>query len=219
MANRQDVMIQMMLSLVDYLEDLGLDTQFFFSRHELQIEHLSDVDEVSLRCLYAVMICYSSDVLGREHLGFEFGCLRHHQYLSKVRDEVEVLMPAKLQDMIPHLPIFPAKVLANPCREGLTLQWPDESTLGSYHMVEESMARWLWLSECLTGSKIYPRSISFTHEAIGNTTALEQYFSCPILYETSENGLEVSKDDLALPIEVQSMVTLEPLFIMPQLCH
>ena len=221
MTIRHEMLIQMMEQLTEYLEEQGLDTELFLSSNSFEGVNLHNLDEFSVHCLYALLMTYASDLLGDQHLGLHYGSIQYPGFIQQIRVRcVDTLMT--LENVQAFMPTVDFTIRKHSARESAELVWHHQNTLGSHHLVEDSMARWLWLSRRLIGMDVQPLKLKLAFESLGKTDDLDDYFQCDIDYECHENVLEIPVKVLESTVNLNRTHQLQE-FLWPSiktvLCH
>lgn len=69
----------------------------------------------------------------------------------------------------------------------------------SHHLNEEALTSWVAFAKKSLGKKLSPNKVCFTHELKGDLQVYEDFFQCPVVFDSEFNGIEFSNDILEMP--------------------
>ncbi|MGR6874558.1 AraC family transcriptional regulator [Pseudomonas sp. HK3] len=186
-----------------YLVHEGLPVQALYKLVGLSREQLDEADRMVDVSVSEALLSYGAQQLGYDDLGFRIGMWGDSGrwgLLGHIVDCCQSIAQA-LELQRRYQPLMgnvsrPEFVMADTT---CTLKWVPHYQC-SYHLNEEVVTSWVAFAKKVIGLKLAPVAIHFTHDQHGDTAEYEDFFGCPVTFNSQYTGIVFKREILTLPL-------------------
>ncbi len=186
-----------------FLVHEGLPAQSLYQLVGLTREQLDEADRMVDVSVSEALLSYGAQQLNYPDLGFrigKWGDSGRWGLLGHIVDCCHSITQAlelqkKYQSLVGNVS-RPEFVLGE---QSCTLKWIPHYQC-SYHLNEEVVTSWVAFAKKVIGLKLSPIEIHFTHDQHGDLDDYQEYFGCPVKFNSQYTGIVFERTILDLPL-------------------
>lgn len=197
------ISVAMMRSVVDFLKGKGLDPAQLAADSGHTLPDLSNDDATIPADIYPALMQAAIRANGEADLGFQFGKQARPErwgVLGYIMSSCNTLAEAiqcqqRYQQLVGSIGQIQVTVNGPYIR---LLYVTDEDPIRP--LVEEAVSGWIAYGRWITGLPKSPQQVFFKHQPPDDVTPFEEYFQCPVNFNSDINGLEFPFTFLTIPL-------------------
>ncbi|MGK0444763.1 MAG: AraC-like DNA-binding protein [Bermanella sp.] len=186
-----------------YLVHEGLAAQTLYQLVGLSREQLDEADRMVDVSVSETLLTYGAKQLGYDDLGFRIGMWGDSGRWGLLGHLVDccqsITQALELQHRYQSLVGNVSRLEFVKGDSLCTLKWIPHYQC-SYHLNEEVVTSWVAFAKKVIGLKLSPHEIHFTHEQHGEQQEYEDFFGCPVTFNSQYNGIVFDQAILSLPL-------------------
>ncbi len=186
-----------------FLVHEGLPAASLYERVGLTREQLDEPDRMVDVAVSEGLLTYGAKQLGYNDLGFRIGMWGDSGRWGLLGHLVDccqsITQALELQRRYQSLVGNVSRLEFVKSDTRCTLKWIPHYQC-SYHLNEEVVTSWVAFAKKVIGLKLSPLEIHFTHEQQGKLDEYEDFFGCPVTFNSQYNGIVFDQAILGLPL-------------------